>query len=400
LGLHFSRSAAVRRHRTPDPQPPTVPLLAFPSDAGWALGRVRVETPEPLADRLRHLRARERLTREGLSVRTAELDPQRPVSVAMIALMESRKTPYRLPTRMSTRGLAIVAVARALNVELAELLACFSADELRRSCFAHLVADATPPPAIARAGSLAAFIAALPSTAEDLLRVPGVAHLRNQEAFAYLFALEREYPGLEMLVGDEPPFLFVDDEDLDRWIRGMGLDEADSATFRGLFADYQAHFRELALRGRKRYQVVLNKQTFAAFLARKSPPRAVELVDGMIAMLSEAPLFQLLLADYPRPPDELEIISRHHQIPPDFADTLSVVIRQTSRHSTPVEYSLIPMPQTYMSLSRDIAEANRAWSVALDQYESRHRLAGGREWSGASNETTAQLLKEVLATVI
>jgi hypothetical protein len=145
---------------------------------------------------------------------------------------------------------------------------------------------------------------------------------------------------------------------------------------------------------------VINKQTFAAFLARKTPQRAVELVDRMIVMLSEAPLFQLLLADYPRPPDELEIISRHHQIPPDFADTLSVVIRQTSRHSTPVEYSLIPMPQTYMSLHRDIAEASRAWSVALDQYESRHRLAGGREWSGASNETTAHLLKEVLATVI
>jgi hypothetical protein len=355
---------------------------------------------EPLAERLRRLRAREHLTREGLSVRTAELDPQRPVSVAMIALMESRKTPYRLPTRMSTRGLAIVAVARALNVELAELLECFSAEELQGSCFAHLAAPVQPPAALAGAGSLDAFIAALPKTADELLRVPGVAHLKNEEAFAYLFALEREYAGLEMLVGDEPPFLFVDDEDLDRWIAGMGLDEADSATFRGLFAEYQAHFRDLALRGKKRYQVALNKQTFAAFLSRKTPRRAAELVDGMIAMLHEAPLFQLLLVDYPRPPDELEIISRHNQIPTDFADTLSVVIRQTSRHSTPVEYSLIPMPQTYMSLYRDIAEANRCWSIGLDQYESRHRENGGREWTGASNETTAQLLKEVLATVL
>ncbi|MGH9224624.1 MAG: hypothetical protein ACRD2W_12800 [Acidimicrobiales bacterium] len=350
---------------------------------------------EPFADRLRRLRAREHLTREGLSVRTAELDPQRPVSVAMIALMEARSTPYRLPTRMSTRGLAIVAVARALNVPLDELLECFSPEELARSCFAGHTVSAPPG-----AGSLAAFIDALPTTASELLHVPGVAHLTNQEAFAYIFALEREYPGLEMLVGDEPPFLFVDDEDLDRWIAGMGLDEADSATFRSLFAEYQAHFRDLALRGRKRYQVALNKQTFSAFLSRKSPRRAAELVDNMIAMLHEAPLFQLLLVDYPRPPDELEIISRHNTIPTDFADTLSVVIRQTSRHSTPVEYSLIPMPQTYMSLYRDIAEANRCWSIGLDQYESRHRLAGAREWTGASNETTAQLLKEVLATVV
>ena len=120
---------------------------------------------------------------------------------------------------------------------VAPAVGLLSPDELRQSCFAHVVAEANPRPAMAEAGSLAAFIEALPATAEDLLRVPGAAHLRNQEAFAYLFALEREYPGLEMLVGDEPPFLFVDDEDLDRWIAGMDLDTADAATFRRLFAD-------------------------------------------------------------------------------------------------------------------------------------------------------------------
>src|SRR5438874_8183941 len=129
---------------------------------------------ERFADRLRRLRAQERLTREGLSVRTAELDPQRPVSVATLSLMESRSTPYRLPTRMSTRGLAIVAVARALNVAVEELLECFSPDELRRSCFASLAGA----PEL-EAGSLAAFIDALPSTAAELLHVPGVAHLTN-----------------------------------------------------------------------------------------------------------------------------------------------------------------------------------------------------------------------------
>ncbi len=329
-------------------------------------------------------------------MRTAELDPQRPVSVAMIALMESRKSPYRLPTRMSTRGLAIAAVARALNVELEELLGCFSPDELRQSCFAHRVRAPTP---LAETDSLAAFLDALPSRAEDLLAVPGAAHLKNERAFAYLFALEREYPGFEMLVADEPPFIFLDDEDLERWIAGMGLQPADAETFRALFADYQSHFRGLALRGKKRYQIALNRQTFAAFLSHKTPKRAAEMVDRMIQFLHDAPLLQMLVVDYPRPPEELEIISRHNQIPPDFADTLSAVIRQTSRSSATVEYSLIPMPQTYLSLSRDIAEANRAWSIGLDQYESRHRLAAAGEWTGAANETTAHLLKEVLATI-
>ncbi len=202
-----------------------------------------------------------------------------------------------------------------------------------------------------------------------------------------------------MLVADEPPLLFLDDEDRTRWTDGMNLSADDAATFRALFADYQAHFRALALSGRKRYQVVLNRQTFAAFLSHKTPAKAAALVDDMIALVHAAPMFQLLLVDYPRAPEELEIISRHTSIPSDFADTLSVVIRQTSRSSATVEYSLIPMPQTYMSLHRDIAEANRAWSIGLDQYESRHRLAGGSDWARASNETTAHLLKEVLASL-
>lgn len=344
------------------------------------------------------MRTKEHLTREGLSVRTAELDPQRPVSAAMIGLMESRRRPYRLPTRLSSRGLAIETVARALNVELDELLECFSDAELAGSCFAHRVAARRALPS--RAEGLAAFAAALPGGTAELLRVPGVAHLQNAQAFAYLFALEREYPGLEMLVADEPPLIFVDEEDRERWMAGMGLGGDDADTFRRLFADYQTHFRTLALSGRKRYQVVLNRQTFAAFLSHKSPSRAAGLVDDMITMISTAPMFQMLLVDYPRPPAELEIISRHRSIPSDFADTLSVVIRQTSRTSATVEYSLIPMPQTYMSLHRDIAEANRCWSIGLDQYESRHRGAGGSaEWARALNDTTAQLLKEVLASV-
>ena len=105
----------------------------------------------------------------------------------MIGLMESRLKPYRLPTRLSTRGLAIETVARALNVELEELLECFSDDDLARSCFAHR--RTAPVPQLAAGKAFAAFVASLPSSAEDLLRVPGAAHLQNTEAFAYLFAL-------------------------------------------------------------------------------------------------------------------------------------------------------------------------------------------------------------------
>ncbi|HET7718805.1 MAG TPA: hypothetical protein VFK43_02480, partial [Acidimicrobiales bacterium] len=101
--------------------------------------------------------------------------------------MESRLKPYRLPTRLSTRGLAIETIARALNVELEELLECFSDDELARSCFAHRRTARLAE--LAGGQGFAAFVGSLPSRADELLRVPGAAHLRNEEAFAYLFAL-------------------------------------------------------------------------------------------------------------------------------------------------------------------------------------------------------------------
>src|SRR5947208_1117277 len=63
----------------------------------------------------------------------------------MIAPPDAFDPATLLPARMSTRGLAIAAVARALNVALEELLECFSPDELRRSCFAHAVARAGGP---------------------------------------------------------------------------------------------------------------------------------------------------------------------------------------------------------------------------------------------------------------
>src|SRR4051812_13485014 len=154
-----------------------IPAQPYPnpsSEPGSQGGNVRAANQsETLADRLRRLRAKEHLTREGLSVRTAELDPQRPVSVAMIGLMEARVKPYRLPTRMSTRGLAIETVARALNVELEELLDCFSDEDLAHSCFAHRRTAAVPQ--LAGGKGLAASVPSLPTRPGDRLRGPGPA---------------------------------------------------------------------------------------------------------------------------------------------------------------------------------------------------------------------------------
>ncbi len=53
------------------------------------------------------------------------------------------------------------------------------------------------------------------------------------------------------------------------------------------------------------------RRSSADILSNKTPTRAADLVDDMISLLHAAPLFQMLLVDYPRAPEELEIISRH-----------------------------------------------------------------------------------------
>jgi transcriptional regulator with XRE-family HTH domain len=327
-----------------------------------------------LAERLRQLRLEHRLTQEELAERASLLDAEIDVSVDTVRALERVTTPRPLPLRRPTgHRFRLELIIQALDVDLAEILgACFSEDELRQSAFAWVVdkrADQLERfGRLMRRQSLGDFVARLPGDAQSLLDLPGLVSLRNAEAFAYIFALEKCYPGLEMSLVDEPPIILLSPDDIAHWADGMRLDPDDRAVFIDLVNEYQEFFRSLALGHKKRYQVVLSKRGLERFLRRKSPEAARGSIADMVKLLRESHTFEMILADLPEPVEELEVISRFESIPTSFADTLSVVLRRSSMSSQEIEYSLVPMPPSIRSLQRDIAKIEQQWSIGLDQY--------------------------------
>ncbi|MET8997047.1 helix-turn-helix transcriptional regulator [Amycolatopsis sp. NPDC004169] len=354
--------------------------------------------PRRLAERLSALRRERGLTQEKLAERASMLDPGVTVSVDTVRVLESVRKARPLPVRPPARGkFALELIAAALGVELAELLwECFDDEELARSCFSRIVELRKKRVGSLRgvlgSESLADFITSLPGDTEDLLRLPGILQLKNEKAFAYIFALEKNLSRLEMSILAEPPVIFLDREEDHRWAVGMGLSEDDYVTFVEHVRLYREYFRNLVLTGRKRCKIVLIKRTFREFLASKSADAARAIVGNMIDTLREAPKYELVILDLPGDVDELEIISAHDEIPSSLGDTVSLLIRQTSMSARQVEYSLVPMPPTLSGLQRDISRVNQYWSLALDQY----RTLTATQLRTRTNSVTVRLLQNLL----
>jgi transcriptional regulator with XRE-family HTH domain len=183
--------------------------------------------PKRLASRLRQLRHERGLTQEAVAEQAGLLDSDATVSVETVRAYESRNK--GLPTRRPPRGrFTIELIAKVLGVDVADLLAdCFTDDELRGSAFEwvseHRQRARSELQRVTQARSLNDFILSLPTTIEELLRLPGIIHLKNAEAFAYLFALEKSLAGFEMSMLREPPTIFLDEAEVQQWADGMGL---------------------------------------------------------------------------------------------------------------------------------------------------------------------------------
>lgn len=330
--------------------------------------------PQLLASRLRYLRHEKQLTQEELAERASLLDASLSVSVETVRQLES-KLGRKLPSRRASKGkFAIELIAMALDVKIEDLLVeCFSDNELAPSCFAWAIEHRRSRQVKLRNVrnadlGLADFIDSLPFSIEELLNFPGVLQLKNARAFAYIFALEKSMPALEMSVLNEPPVIFLDKEGILGWGRGMGLSGVDFDTFTEYVSSCRAHSRNLALKGLKRFKIVLIKKSLYLCLAKKERLIARAIVEDMIYMLTSAPRMEMVILDLPETPDEIEVISAHGEIPSSLDSTVSIVIRQTSMSAINVEYSIVPMPPTFSGLQRDISKIDRYWSLALDQY--------------------------------
>ena len=354
--------------------------------------------PQRLASRLRQLRHERGLTQEALAEQANVLDADVTVSVETVRAYESRGNGRSLPIRRPSRGrFAIELIAKALGAEIADLLAeCFVDEELRGSVFEwvaeHRQRSQRELHELATGQSLDNFIGTLPATAEELLHLPGIIHLRNAQAFAYVFALEKNFAGFEMSILREPPVIFLDEAEIGKWADGMNLTANDRTTFLSYVSSYRAHVRTLALRGLKRYKIILIKDTFLAYINKKAPSVASAVIADIIQLVGNAPHFELTILDLPHPIDELEVISAHGAVPSSLDSTVSLMIRQTSITSDAVEYSLIPMPPTFSGLQRDISKFDHYWSLALDQYSARIR----NDYWLRPSKITIELLEELL----
>lgn len=224
------------------------------------------------------------------------------------------------------------------------------------------------------ATSFADFVAGLPNNADELFRLP-LHTYRNELAFAAIFRIERVFSGLEMLVVNEPPLIFWDDEDVDAWVANMELNEADANAFRYEFQQYRDHFRQLAQERKKRYRVVLNRATFSQWLKRKPVAQRKEQL-ALIEQFLRLPNFELVFlkpAEHGRhrtnSMPEKEVPSKHHALPESLEDTIAIQISQTPPDHKPVEYCLTPLHSRGYLLQEEKSHIDLARAKAIEQAE-------------------------------
>lgn len=337
--------------------------------------RVTIGTkPRPFAERLKVRRHQYKLTREGLRDLVNE-KTRYPISVSTIRDMENPLLPYRLPRRWQRKAgghsSAIEAVAEALDVPVGYFLAGFDTAALQRSCFWQLIESGkmqlqhTAEGSEALAASFSTFLSQLPDSEAALLKLPLDSYL-NERAFAVIFRLEKVFNRLEMLLVNDPPLIFWDDDDVQNWMRNMSLQGEDAERFKEEFTAYRNHFRHLALTSRKRYKIVLNTYTFRRWLERKKRGAAIEQLTAM-QRFNEIDTFALTLLESGSSIEEAEVISKHMEVPPSYTDTLAAQIVQTPPNEHPTEYSVTPLPTRMKMIKRQRERIDQAWKQAVQQ---------------------------------
>lgn len=357
----------------------------------------------PFPERVRTLRRELVWTREEFKRKLESLHGAGAVSISTLIKMEKvGRDSYKLPKRPGKSPSLIEMVADTLSVDIGYLLAGFPRREIENSIFGArlemgeilLVHDLAPRDR----EPFTDFLKSLPTKEADLLSLK-LHSYRNERAFAVISRLERIYSGFEMLVVNEPPLMFWDDEDVLFWARNMELDKRDSADLINEFASYRQYFQPRAKNNSKIYKVVLKLQTFRRFLEHKSPENITKQINKMIEFLDYESFNMVLLEpelsqtlrQRDNELDEYEIISKHKIIPSSLEDSLSVQIQQTPPDHKPVEYFVRPFHPSIYFLSLDKTRIDNLWAKALDQY---------RRSLHPQEQLTAEKLRKTSKTIL
>lgn len=327
------------------------------------------------------------------------------VSESTVRNLESGESIYITRGSPGGEAFAVELYAAAIGCSLRDHLPLyFQPEQLAQSAVwarVNFGQTARPAPvAMSAKRSLRSFVAQLPTDLDDLLNFPGIAGLRNAEAFAFLFALERSLPGLEMSIVHEAPAIFFQPQGIRQWATAMDLDDEDAATFQQLVRDYQIHFRQLIDAERKRYRVIVTLESFQRSLLAMSRPNAAALLDDMMAMLAMR-TFELRLLDLRALNhdellasvrlDEMEILSSYMDVPRSLRLTLPISIRKTASSAPEGEYSVVPLSGG-QALANDIASFMRLWDLA-------EQLGRARFPDDHGNDLTRELLAALRPTV-
>jgi transcriptional regulator with XRE-family HTH domain len=326
------------------------------------------------AQRLVRLRQRKKLTQDGLADLILE-DTGYAVSKYTLRDMESSRKPYKPPKKWQRRSRydgshrsAIEAIAQVVGVDVGYLLAGFDREDLKASCFWQLIEAGkivlreTVDDEV-RPLSFREFLSTLPNSEAELLNFPWHSVL-NEQAFALIFRLEQMFDRLEMLLVNEPPLIFWDDEDVEEWIKNMALGVDDAQAFRKEFFNYREHFRHLARIESKHYKVVVNLPSFRAWLKRKDPRRAVEQLD-LMRQFNQIQTFSLAFFSGGDRIVEAEVISGLVSIPPTYEKTWAVQIEQSPPHGGLTEYFVTPRPRNNNIIKKQRERIDDAWDCAI-----------------------------------
>jgi transcriptional regulator with XRE-family HTH domain len=334
------------------------------------------------AERLSHRRAELRLSREELRDRAGP--DGEGVSISTLKNMENTVNRYGLPRKKPTsyRPAVLELVASALDVPLGYLLRGFSDSEIAKSHYGvavssgHIELVDVLRPNNLRAEKLKMFIHKLPTDEDEIFDLP-LYSFQNERALAVIFAIERIYCGLEMLIVNEPPFVLWDDQDIEGWSSSIGLSVEDNTAFLAEFRSYKAFFRNLIETGQKTYKVVVNYPTLKRFLARKpTASRAAWLEDAIRLLRFQN--FNFVIHRPVRPfgdyaaddgVHECEVLCKTQEIPVTLEGMVACQILQTPPHVKPTSYIISPAPRDVVMVQREVTRVDTAWAEALSQYQ-------------------------------
>jgi transcriptional regulator with XRE-family HTH domain len=358
------------------------------------------------AERLIRLRQRMKLNRKDLADRIYR-ETGYSVSESTLRDMESLRVPYKPPKKWQRRskydgpyGSAIEAIAKVVGVDVGYLLNGFDQEDLKGSCFWQFIEDGKirlrdTVDDDDRLLSFREFLHTLPDSEAELLGLPWHNFL-NERAFALIFRLEKMFDCLEMLLVNEPPLIFWDDEDVEEWMKSMALAADDVQAFRDEFSRYREHFRRLAKSESKYYKVVVNLDSFRAWLKRKDPKRAVEQLE-LMRQFNEIRTFSLAFLNGGERLEEAEVISALVVIPPTYERTLAVQIEQSPPHGGLTEYFATPKPRNNRIIKKQRERIDYAWDCAIVEMfaDAQAALVPVKTWRDATDFVLRRAKEEI-----